>query len=383
MRRRGDRRRGLALFAVLILVVLGTVVAAATLMTAESSTLASRSTRDAVDRMLRVRSALAIAAHEMAPKRAEVLGGGGVRVSRRPLESLGDARWRVVWSDGDAGSRRGGPVELAAGTETLAAIASLRSGGGVSAWEPEVRAVGGGEPRVSVAEFVAGGAAGFASALEGVESRRGVVEAMRGAGADAAAIEAMLDAVRFGEAAMAVGRVDINRAGAAEIAAAGVAMDDAEAIVRARDRRSPGERASVYWPIASASIDDFDECVAALDGLTTRTLQWVVRGAVVAGGDDAAWPVVGFRGVVDLSGAEPRWVCVGLDARAMPADDAADVDSEFGKSPTDGAVGDDDSGVGDGRDDDDAAGGADDNADDGADVEAGAQPMNRWSGAEP
>lgn len=376
-------RRGLALFAVLILVVLGTVVAAATLMTAESSTLASRSTRDAVDRMLRVRSALAIAAHEMAPKRAEVLGGGGVRVARRPLEALGDTRWRVVWSDGDAGSRRGGPVELAAATETLVAVASLRSGGGASAWEPEVRAVGGGEPRVPVAEFVAGGASGFASALQGAESRSGVVDAMRGAGADAVAIEAVLDAVRFGDAAIVAGRVDINRAAAEEIAAAGVAMDDAEAIVRARDRRSPGERASVYWPIASASIDDFDECVAALDGLTTRTLQWVVRGAVVAYSDDAAWPVVGFRGVVDLSGAEPRWVCVGLDVGVTPGDEAVAVDSEFEALPTDGAISDGDGGVGDGRDDDDAAGGSDEGTGDDADVEAGAQPMNRWSGGEP
>ena len=389
-------RPGLALFAVLILVVLGTVVAAATLMAAESSAMASRSTGDGVDRMLRVRSALTLAAFELGGQRGAVLGGGSPRVARLPLEALDDERWRVVWTSDADGSGRGrsggrGPVELGVGTGVLGELAEVR-GGGASSWEPEVRAMGGAEPRVLLAAVVGTEAAGFASALEGAASRGEVARAMRRAGADASEIEAVLDSVRFGDSAFTVGRVDINRAPADEIASAGIGLEDAAAIVRARSRRGGGERSSIYWPIASETIDDVEVCVDALDGLTTRTMQWLVRGAVVAGNDDAARPVVGFRAVVDLSGERPRYVGVGRDTAGSTADVVVDsavvVDSQL------------DVGFGDEADDPVidltgepvapvvASGELVAETDDGlvhgssSSDEPGGRPMSRWSGVE-
>ena len=384
-------RRGLALFAVLILVVLGTVVAAATLMAAESSAMASRSTGDGVDRMLRVRSALTLAAFGLGGQRDAVLGGGSPRVASRSLEALDDQRWRVVWTSDPDGSGRGrsggrGPVELGVGTGVLGELAELRAGGGASAWEPEVRAVGVADPRVLLAAVVGNEAVGFASALGGAASRGEVARAMRRAGAESSEIESVLDAVRFGDGEFAIGRVDINRASAEAIAAAGVGIEDAEAIVRARSRRDAGERSSVYWPISSETIDDVDVCVAALDGLTTRTLQWMVRGAVVAGDDDAAWPLVGFRAVVDLSGERPRYVCVGFDVAGSTADVVVDsavvvdsgLDVGFGGEADDPVLDRADEPV-------ERAAETDDGLVDGGGSldETGGRPMSRWIGVEP
>ncbi|MBL8761070.1 MAG: hypothetical protein JNL50_07170 [Phycisphaerae bacterium] len=110
----------------------------------------------------------------------------------------------------------------------------------------------------------------------------------------------LLDAYSATQGAFVPGRVDINRASADVLAAvAGMTPESAEAIVGARSRLTEESRALVTWPLSEGLIS-VEQFQAAVDHITTRSLQWRVRieaGVVVGGMDEKSVASVSFGAV--------------------------------------------------------------------------------------
>lgn len=115
----------------------------------------------------------------------------------------------------------------------------------------------------------------------------------------------LLDAYSATQGAYVPGRVDINRASAEVLASVpGMTPESAEAIVGARSRLTEESRALVTWPLSEGLIS-VEQFQAAVDHITTRSLQWRVRieaGMVVGGAAGGISGGVGSGGARDNSG---------------------------------------------------------------------------------
>lgn len=144
-----------------------------------------------------------------------------------------------------------------------------------------------------------------------------VATAARTAGLKPADWAPALDVFTVSDDPYLLGRVDLNLAPAAVLAAIpGISKAAADQIVQARDKVELDARRSVAWP-ASEGILSAEDFAKAVDFLTTRSLQWRVRveaGLVrreesQSGGRDdraALGEKVILEAVIDVSSERPR-----------------------------------------------------------------------------
>ena len=128
----------------------------------------------------------------------------------------------------------------------------------------------------------------------------------------------ILDAFAF-EADLARGRIDVNTAPEAVLAAIPGIGSAAAEMVSVRSTLSDQERSTIVWPVLRGIIpaEDFDQCAVHL---TTRSFRWRVDFELGLMGDDQEnylTPPDRVRCVVDLGTPRPSlaaWRSLNLDA---------------------------------------------------------------------
>jgi hypothetical protein len=119
-----------------------------------------------------------------------------------------------------------------------------------------------------------------------------------------------IDVLTFESGEDRTGRVDLNTASAAALRMLpGVTEDEASAIVEARDRLTPQERATVMWP-ALLGIWPIERYPELVERITVRSFVWRLR--LACGSVDAEMPdgpiedATVWEVVIDLGGDRPR-----------------------------------------------------------------------------
>ncbi len=119
-----------------------------------------------------------------------------------------------------------------------------------------------------------------------------------------------IDVLTFESGEDRTGRVDLNTASAAALRMLpGVTEDEASAIVEARDRLTPQERATVMWP-ALLGIWPIERYPELVERITVRSFVWRLR--LACGSVDAETPdgpiedATVWEVVIDLGGDRPR-----------------------------------------------------------------------------
>jgi len=122
----------------------------------------------------------------------------------------------------------------------------------------------------------------------------------------------VLEVIRFDDNPFVIGRVDMNRASAATLAAIpGFTPESADAVVKARDRLDASRKSQVAWPVLEQVLTA-DAFAKAADWLTTRSMVWEIRVEASIVRDTpktvlsrAAWVVT-----IDVADAKPRVVSI-------------------------------------------------------------------------